>query len=49
MRNRNLLESFNRAFEGIIYVFRTQRNMKLHFLAAFFILLISLWIPLTKV
>lgn len=49
MRNRNLLESFNRAFEGIIYVFRAQRNMKLHFLAAFFILLISLWIPLTKV
>lgn len=49
MRNRNLLESFNCAFEGIIHTFRTQRNMRLHFLAAFFILLISLWIPLTKV
>lgn len=49
MRNRNLLESFNRAFEGIIHVFRTQRNMKLHFLAGFLVLLISLWIPLSKI
>ncbi len=30
----SLLESFNFAFEGIIHVLRTQRNMRIHFLAA---------------
>jgi diacylglycerol kinase (ATP) len=29
-----LLDSFNYAFEGIIHVLRTQRNLRLHFLAA---------------
>ena len=32
MRRRpSLLESFNYAFEGIIHVLRTQRNMRIHF------------------
>ena len=30
----SLLESFNYAFEGIIHVLRTQRNMRIHFVAA---------------
>ena len=30
----SILESFNFAFEGIIHVLRTQRNMRIHFLAA---------------
>ena len=30
----SLLESFNFAFEGIIHVLRTQRNMRVHFLVA---------------
>jgi diacylglycerol kinase (ATP) len=33
-RAPSLLESFNFAFEGIIHVLRTQRNMRVHFLAA---------------
>ena len=33
-RAPTLLESFNYAFEGIIHVLRTQRNLRLHFLAA---------------
>jgi diacylglycerol kinase (ATP) len=33
-----LLESFNFAFEGIIHVLRTQRNMRIHFLAAVVVL-----------
>jgi len=33
-RPQNLLESFNFAFEGIIHVLRTQRNLRIHFLAA---------------
>jgi diacylglycerol kinase (ATP) len=31
---QSLLESFNFAFEGIIHVLRTQRNLRLHFLIA---------------
>ena len=30
----SLLDSFNYAFEGIIHVLRTQRNLRIHFLAA---------------
>ena len=30
-RAPSLLESFNFAFEGIIHVLRTQRNMRIHF------------------
>jgi diacylglycerol kinase (ATP) len=30
-RSQSLLESFNFAFEGIIHVLRTQRNLRLHF------------------
>jgi diacylglycerol kinase (ATP) len=33
-RAGSLLDSFNYAFEGIIHVLRTQRNLRLHFLAA---------------
>ena len=33
-RAATLLDSFNYAFEGIIHVLRTQRNLRLHFLAA---------------
>ena len=30
-RAPSLLESFNFAFEGVIHVLRTQRNMRIHF------------------
>ncbi len=34
MRSRSLLWSFNYAIEGFVYALRTQRNMRLHALAA---------------
>ncbi len=34
MRSRSLLWSFNYAIDGIVYALRTQRNMRLHVLAA---------------
>ena len=37
----SLLESFNFAFEGIIHVLRTQRNMRIHFLAAAVVLIVA--------
>src|SRR3954471_8345124 len=33
-RAPSLLDSFNYAFEGIIHVLRTQRNLRIHFLVA---------------
>ena len=41
-RSPSLLESFNVAFEGIIHVLRTQRNMRLHFLVAAGVLVAAL-------
>ena len=41
-RAPSLLESFNFAFHGIIHVLRTQRNMRIHFLVAAFVLVAAL-------
>ena len=41
-RAPSVLESFNYAFEGIIHVLRTQRNMRLHFALAFLVLVLAL-------
>jgi diacylglycerol kinase (ATP) len=40
-RAPSILESFNFAFEGIIHVLRTQRNMRIHFLVAAVVLVIA--------
>jgi len=34
MKARKILDSFNYAIEGLVYAFRTQRNMKIHFIIA---------------
>ena len=47
-RAQTLLESFNFAFEGIIHVLRTQRNMRIHFLVAVIVLVAGLAIGVTK-
>jgi diacylglycerol kinase (ATP) len=47
-RARTLLESFNFAVEGIIHVLRTQRNMRIHFLAAVGVLVAGLAIGISK-
>jgi diacylglycerol kinase (ATP) len=48
MRKRPLIESFNYAIEGLVHVLKTQRNMRIHFLAAFFVLVLSLFFELTR-
>ncbi len=48
MKSRSLIKSFNYAADGIIYVLRTQRNMKLHFLIAAIVLIASLFLNLTR-
>ena len=41
MKSRNVIESFKYAISGIIYAFKTQRNLKIHFAAATGVLLLS--------
>ena len=41
-------DSFNYAFEGIIHVLRTQRNMRIHFAVAVVVLVLALGIDVTK-
>ena len=38
----SILESFNYAFEGIIHVLRTQRNLRIHFVVAVLVLVAAL-------
>ena len=47
-RAQTLLESFNFAFEGIIHVLRTQRNMRIHFLAAVVVLVTAVVIGVSR-
>jgi diacylglycerol kinase (ATP) len=47
-RAPGVLDSFNYAFEGIIHVIRTQRNMRIHFAVAFVVLVAALVVNVTK-
>ena len=47
-RSPTVFDSFNYAFEGIIHVLRTQRNMRIHFAVAFVVLVAALIVNVTK-
>ena len=47
-RPPSIIESFNYAFEGIIHVLRTQRNMRIHFLIAALVLIAALFSGVDK-
>ena len=47
--NRNLMDSFNSAIEGIVNSINTERNMKVHILIAILILGISVLLDFTRV
>lgn len=48
MRVRKLIDSFNYAIQGIIHTLQTQKNMRFHFLIAIGVLVISLFIDLSR-
>ena len=48
MKSDSLLESFNYAIEGIIYVLKTQRNMRIHFIVAATIILLGLILGISR-
>jgi len=47
-RAPTLIDSFNFAFEGIIHVLRTQRNLRIHFAVAVAVLILALIVNVTK-
>ncbi len=48
MGNKNLLESFNCAIDGLVYCYRTQKNMRIHFFITILVLFASLWLHISK-
>ncbi|MEX0675043.1 MAG: diacylglycerol kinase [Gaiellaceae bacterium] len=48
-RPPTVLDSFNYAFEGIIHVLRTQRNMRIHFLVAVAVLVAAIAIGVSRI
>jgi diacylglycerol kinase (ATP) len=48
-RSPTILDSFNYAFEGLIHVLRTQRNMRIHFLVAVVVLVVALALGVSKI
>ncbi|MCP4649828.1 MAG: phosphatase PAP2 family protein [PVC group bacterium] len=49
MHKRKLADSFNYAIEGFMYVLKTQRNMRLHFLLGIIALLLGLYFNFSKI
>ncbi len=47
MKRRPLFQSFNNAIDGIVFVLRTQRNMRIHFIIGASVLMLSLVVGVT--
>ena len=47
-RKNTLLQSFNNAFQGIVYAVRHQRNMRVHLAVGVVVLIVSLLLDLSK-
>jgi diacylglycerol kinase (ATP) len=48
LRSPSILQSFNYAFEGVIHVLRTQRNMRIHFAVATGVLVLAFAYDVSK-
>ncbi|HSQ89051.1 diacylglycerol kinase [Romboutsia sp.] len=46
---QGIIQAFNAAIEGILYTFKSERNMKIHYFVAVIVLVASLFFDLTKV
>lgn len=49
MQRRRLADSFNAAIEGVIYVIKSQRNMRLHFLIGLMVVLLAMYLNIGKI
>lgn len=48
MAKTRIVDSFNHAIEGLIYVLKTQRNMRIHFLFSVIIMLAAIYLNVSK-
>lgn len=48
VKNRNMIDTFNNAINGIVYAVRTEKNMKIHCAAAILVLFLSLFFDLER-
>ncbi len=46
--SKGLMDSFNNALKGIVFVFKSQRNIRIHFLFAFAVILLSFFFNIDK-
>lgn len=49
MERLNIVQSLNTAVEGFVYVLKTQRNMRLHFLVAILTIMLGIYFNLPKI
>ncbi|KAF0207396.1 MAG: diacylglycerol [Actinobacteria bacterium] len=49
MRTRSIVWSFNHAIDGIVYALRTQRNMRIHVVAAMLVLVAALFFRVSRI
>ncbi len=49
MTKINIIESFNAAIEGFLHVIKTQRNMRIHFMAAVIVLLAGIYLNFDRI
>ena len=49
MKKINVIESFNAAIGGFLHVIKTQRNMRIHFIAAVLVLLLGVYLNFDRV
>ncbi|MDK2562773.1 diacylglycerol kinase [Romboutsia sedimentorum] len=47
-KRQGIIQAFNAAIEGILYTFKSERNMKIHYFVAAIVLVASLFFGLTK-
>ncbi len=49
MKNRNLLESFKNAFQGVWHTLVNEKNMKIHLSAAAIVIILAAWLGVSKI
>ena len=49
MKTQRLIDSFNAAIEGFLYVVKSQRNMRIHFLLGLLVLLMAIYFNFTRI
>lgn len=48
IKNRNMLDSFNNAINGIVAAIKSEKNMKIHLCAAILVFLMSIFLILPR-